>query len=140
MKNLIYKNEKFYLCDEKGSKNGQTCLVSKYIASDINMPHKQFKNKIVIYARPTCPYCIDFLEFLKKYNDNDNNRYYDKLIYVEVDSDSPNSIFSKNSILKNLKTEIKNHSTVPIVFHNGKFIGGSDTSKEYFGNIKAKSK
>jgi glutaredoxin len=138
MKNLIYKNEKFYLCDEKDSKNGQTCLVSKYIASDMNMPHKQFKNKIVIYARPTCPYCIGFLDFLK--NNNNTTGYYDKLIYVEVDSDSPDSLFSKHNILKNLKTEIHNHSTVPIVFHNGKFIGGSDTSKEYFGNIKSKNK
>ena len=138
MKNLIYKNGKFYLCDEKGEKNGQTCLVSKYIASNTNMPHTQFKNHIVIYARPSCPYCIGFLDFLKK--NNTATKYYDKLIYVEVDSDSPDSIFSKNNILKNLKTEINNHSTVPIVFHNGKFIGGSDTSKEYFGNIKAKSK
>jgi glutaredoxin len=138
MKNLIYKNEKFYLCDEKDSKNGQTCLVSKYIASDMNMPHKQFKNKIVIYARPTCPYCIEFLDYLKK--NNTTTGYYNKLIYVEVDSDSPDNLFSKNNILKNLKTEINTHSTVPIVFHNGKFIGGSDTSKEYFGNIKAKSK
>jgi glutaredoxin len=138
MKNLIYKNEKFYLCDEQGKKNGQTCIVSKYIASNTNMPHKQFKNKIVIYARPTCPYCVGFLDFLK--NNNDNNEYYDKLIYVEVDSDSPDNIFSKNNILKNLKTEINTHSTVPIIFHNGKFIGGCDTSKEYFGNIKAKSK
>jgi glutaredoxin len=132
MKNLIYKNDKFYLCDDKENKNGQTCLVSKYIASNTNMPHKQFKNKIVIYARPTCPYCIDFLDFLKK---NNNTGYYDKLIYVEVDSDSPDSIFSKYNILKNLKEDINNHSTVPIVFHNGKFIGGSDDSKKYFKNL-----
>ena len=138
MKNLMYKKDKFYLCDDIENKDGQTCLVSKYVASSTNMPHIQFKNKIVIYARPTCPYCIGFVDFLKK--NNKNTGYYDKTIYVEVDGDSPDNIFSKNNILKNLKTEINNHSTVPIVFHNGKFIGGSDTSKEYFGNIKAKSK
>ena len=134
MKTLIYKNEKFYLCDEKGVKNGQTCVVSKYIPSDINMPHLKFKNKIVIYARPTCPHCIGFVDFLNK--NNKKTGYYDKLIYIEVDSESPNNIFSKNTILNNLKSEIKNHSTVPIVFHNSKFIGGADTSKEYFANIK----
>ncbi len=133
MKNLIYKNEKFYLCDEKGSKDGKTCVVSKYIASKSNMPHKQFKKNIVIYARPSCPYCISFLDFLKK--NNKTTGYYDTLIYVEVDSESPNELFSKNNILKNLNKEIKDHSTVPIVFHNGKFIGGSDDSKEYFKNL-----
>ena len=133
MKNLIYKNEKYYLCDEKGATNGQTCVVSKYIVSKTNMPHKKFKNKIVIYARPTCPYCIGLIDFLKK--NNNNTGFYDKIIYIEVDSESQNDIFSKNNILKNLQTEIKTHSTVPIVFYKGEFIGGSDKSKEYFANI-----
>ena len=138
MKNLIYKNEKYYLCDDIENTKGQTCVVSKYDTTSTDMPHKQFKNKIVIYARPTCPYCIGFIDYLKK--NNKNNGYYDKLIYVEVDSNSPNNIFSKTNILKNLKPEIQNHSTVPIVFHNGTFIGGSDTSKEYFTNIQKSKK
>ena len=133
MKTLIYKNEKYYLCDEKGTQNGQTCSVSKYVASKTNMPHKRFKNKIVIYARPTCPYCIGLLDFLKQ--NNNTTGFHDNIIYIEVDSESHNNIFSKTNILKNLQSEIKNHSTVPIVFYKGHFIGGSDTSKEYFTNI-----
>ena len=98
-----------------------------------DMPHKQFKNKIVIYARPTCPYCIGLLDFLKQ--NNNTTGFHDNIIYIEVDSESHNNIFSKTNILKNLQSEIKNHSTVPIVFYKGHFIGGSDTSKEYFTNI-----
>ena len=133
MKNLIYKNEKYYLCDEKGSKDGKTCIVSNYIASKTNMPHKYFKKNIVMYARSHCPYCISFIKFLK--DNNKTTGYYDKLIYIEVDSESYNNIFSKDNILKNSHKDIIDHSTVPIVFHNGKFIGGAETSKEYFINI-----
>ena len=133
MKNLIYKNEKFYLCDELSKKDGKTCIVSKYIASPTNMPHKQFKKNIVVYARPSCPYCVSLIDFLKK--NNKTTGYYDSIIYVEIDSDSPDNIFSKSQIIKNLKKEIKDHSTVPIVFYKNKFIGGSDTSKEYFSKL-----
>ena len=133
MKNLLYKNEKFYLCDEKDTKDGKTCVVSKYTASKSNMPHHNFKTKMVVYARPTCPYCIDFLSFLKK--NNKKTHYYDNLIYIEVDSESPNDLFSKSNLLKNLKTEIGSHTTVPMVFYKGKFIGGNDESKTYFKNL-----
>jgi len=86
-----------------------------------------------VYARPTCPYCIDFLSFLKKNNKKTN--YYDNLIYIEVDSESPNDLFSKSNLLKNLKTDIGSHTTVPMVFYKGKFIGGNDESKTYFKNL-----
>jgi glutaredoxin len=138
MKNLIYKNDKFYLCDEINKKDGMTCIVSKYIASKSNMPHKQFKTKIVVYARDTCPYCVSFIEFLKK--NNKNTGYYDNLIYIKIDSDSPDNIFSKSNILKNLKQDIKDHSTVPMVFYKSEFIGGADTSKAYFTDLFKSSK
>ncbi len=135
MKNLLYKNETFYLCDEEGTKDGQTCVVSNYTPTAKNMPHKHkdFKENIIVYARPSCPYCIDFLSFLKK-NNKDTN-YYNNLIYIEVGSESPNDLFSKSNLLKNLKKELKSHSTVPMVFHKGKFVGGNDDSKTYFSNL-----
>ena len=133
MKHLLYKNEKFYLCDEQGSKDGQTCVVSNYTVSKKTMPHHHFKTKLVVYARPTCPYCIDFLSFLKK--NNKQTKYYDNLIYIEVDSKCPNNLFSKSSLLTTLKKEIGSHSTVPMVFYKGKFIGGNDDSKTYFKNL-----
>ena len=138
MKTLIYKDKQFYLCDDIENKQGQTCIVSAYEPSPTNMPHKQFNSKnnntntntIVMYARPTCPHCIGFIDFLKQ--NNKKTHYYDNLIYVEVDSDSPKKLFSKKNILENLNKEIGDHSTVPIVFYKGKFIGGADKSKEYF--------
>lgn len=154
MKNLIYKDNQFYLCDDLDNKKGQTCIVTNYDASPTNMPHQEFnkdkykekekdKDKyhdktIVIYARPSCPYCIGFVKFLKQNNKNTN--FYDNLIYVEVDSESPKKIFSKSNILKNLKTEIGNHSTVPIVFYKGEFIGGADTSQAFFEKLINKNK
>ena len=135
MKNLLYKNETFYLCDEEGTKGGQTCVVSNYTPIAKNMPHKHkdFKENIIVYARPSCPFCIDFLSFLKKYNKK--THHYDNLIYIEVDSHSPKDLFSKSNLLKNLKKELGSHSTVPMVFHKGKFVGGNDESKTYFNNL-----
>ena len=139
MKTLIYRDKQFYLCDDVENKNPQSCIVSAYEPSPTNMPHKHFStndknnNTIVIYARPTCPHCIGFVDFLKQ--NNKKNQFYDNLIYVEVDSDSPKKLFSKKKILENLNTEIGDHSTVPIVFYKGKFIGGADKSKEYFSSI-----
>lgn len=133
MKTLIYKDKQFYLCDDIENKKGQTCVVSDYEPSPTNMPHKQFStnnndNTIVIYARPTCPYCIGFVDFLKK--NNKKTQFYDNLIYIEVDSESPKKIFSKKNILSYLNEEIGDHSTVPIVFYKGKFLGGADKSKQ----------
>ena len=137
MKTLIYKDKQFYLCDDIDNKKGQTCVVSEYEPSPTNMPHKYFSTNtnnnnydstIVMYARPTCPHCIGFVEFLKE--NNKKTKFYDNLIYIEVDSDSPKKLFSKKKILENLNKDIGDHSTVPIVFYKGKFIGGADKSKQ----------
>jgi glutaredoxin len=133
MKTLLYKDKQFYLCDNIENTKGQTCIVSKYTPSPTNMPHKHFKDKIVIYARQECPHCISFIDFLKK--NNNNTQFYDNLIYIEVDSESPKKLFSKKNILQNLNAEIDNHTTVPMVFHKAKFIGGGSDSKTYFTKI-----
>jgi len=88
---------------------------------------------IFIYARPKCPHCIGLVKYLKK--NNKQTQFYDNLIYVEVDSEGPKNIFSKKNILKNLNKEIGEHTTVPIVFYKGKFLGGFDKTKEYFDSI-----
>lgn len=142
MKTLIYKDKQFYLCDDIENKKGQTCVVSDYEPSPTNMPHKQFSsnnndNTIVMYARPTCPYCIGFVDFLKK--NNKKTQFYDNLIYIEVDSESPKKIFSKKNILSYLNEEIGDHSTVPIVFYKGKFLGGADKSKQLLAKAAPKS-
>ena len=67
--------------------------------------------------------------------ENNIKHHYDNLIYIEVDSHSPKDLFSKSNLLKNLKKELGSHSTVPMVFHKGKFVGGNDDSKTYFSNL-----
>ena len=59
------------------------------------------------------------------------------LVFVDIEAE-PSDFFSKSSLINilssNEKTFKKNHSTVPIVFDKGVFIGGSDDSKKHFGS------
>jgi len=134
MKYLIYKNDLFYLSDEENEVNGQTRSVSGYNAKTIsksNMPHQYFNKKIVIYGRNTCPYCIGILDYFKT-----KPSLNKKVVFINIEAD-PSEYFSKTNLLKILasdKTFKKSHSTVPIVFNKGEFIGGSDDSKTYFDN------
>jgi glutaredoxin len=129
MKNLIYKNGKYYLCDEISNPQGKTCMITKYVVTKDNMPHAQFsKRRIVIYGRSTCPYCIGLQDFLRK-----KPALYKKVIFVEIDSE-PSELFSKSKLLNILKNDINGHSTVPMVFDKGVFIGGSDKAKEHFAD------
>ena len=131
MKNLIYKNETYYLCDEMSNLQGKTTCTSKqYVASKDNMPHTKFsKSHIVIYGRSTCPYCIKILNFLKT-----KDALYKKVIFVEIDSE-PSELFAKKNLLSILQSDIGSHTTVPIVFYKGEFIGGSDKAKDFFTNF-----
>jgi len=134
MKNLIYKNELFYLADGDNEINGKTRSVSGYNKETLkksNMPHQYFNNKIVIYGRYSCPYCLSILEFFKKKSDLNK-----KVIFIDIEA-SPSEYFSYTNLLKilnsNEKTFKKSHTTVPIVFDKGVFVGGADDSKKYFG-------
>ena len=127
MKNLIFKKDKFYLCDDINTPDGKSCIIADNLyPTKANMPHKHFKDSIIIYGRYTCPYCIGLIDFLKT-----KPTLYKRTIFIEVDMhDVP--LFKKQSLLDALKTEINNHTTVPIVFDKGKFIGGSSDAKNYF--------
>jgi len=127
MKNLICKKGVYYLSDDKGTVNGTSKKVTdNNIANTDNIPNKRFKSSIVIYGRYTCPYCIALVELLKTKPALDK-----RTVFVEVDmADEP--LFKKTKLLKLLKTDIANHTTVPIVFDKGKFVGGSSDAKIYF--------
>ena len=134
MKNLIYKNDLIYLADEDSEINGKTRSVSGYNLSTLtksNMPHQYFNKKIVVYGRYTCPYCVGIIEFFKT-----KPTLNKKVIFIDMESE-PSSFFSYTNLLKilnaNDKTFKKSHTTVPIVFDKGVFIGGADDSKIYFG-------
>jgi glutaredoxin len=135
MKYLIYKNDLIYLSDEVEDANGQTRSVSGYNAktlSNTNMPHQYFNKKIVIYGRNSCPYCIGILDYFKE-----KPLLNKKVIFIDIEAE-PSKFFSKSNLLNILKsneaTFMKTHTTVPIVFYKGEFIGGSDDSKNYFDN------
>jgi glutaredoxin len=127
MKNLIKKNNVFYLSDDTNTKNGITRKVTNdYKITSDQMPHVRFKNYIVIYGRYTCPYCIGLIDFLKT-----KPELYKKTIFVEVDMDQE-PMLKKNKLLEILHKDIGSHTTVPIVYDKGKFIGGSSDAKTYF--------
>lgn len=121
MKKFFYKDNVFYLEDaiSKSSSNnnntGKTHILRSYKMTKKNMPHKYFKDHIVIYGRYTCPYCQNTIEMLKKNT---------KVIFVEVDTE-PMKYLGKSNLVGILNAELKGHTTVPMVFKDGKFIGGS---------------
>lgn len=121
MKTLIYKNATYYLSDDTSEPKGKTRIL-KYVATKDDMPHKHFSDQVVIYGRPTCPYCIKTFELLKKKKK--------KFIFVEVDS-QPSELFAKSVLLDILKDEIRGQTTVPFVFDKGKFVGGSSDAEKY---------
>ena len=122
MKKLIYKEDTYYISDDSNDPKGKTRIL-KYKATNTNMPHQHFKDYVVVYGRPTCPYCIKTFELLK----NKNRKY----LFVEIDIE-PMKLFSKSNLLEILKSEIKGQTTVPIVFDKGKFVGGASDSEKYF--------
>ena len=122
-----------YLSDEENEVKGQTRSISGYNSKTLsknNMPQDYFNKKIVIYGRNTCPYCIGILDYFKE-----KPLLNKKVVFVDIEAE-PSDFFEKSkllSILKsNDKTFKKTHTTVPIVFYKGEFVGGSDDSKKYF--------
>lgn len=127
MKNLLNKKGIYYLSDDVSDVNGQTLKVTgDYKPTKDNMPHIRFKTNIVLYGRYSCPYCIATVDFLKTKED-----LYKRTIFIEVDM-ANEPLFKKSKLLEILKPEIGTHSTVPLVFDKGKFIGGSSDTKDYF--------
>ena len=121
MKKLIYKNGTYYISDDENDSRGQTRIIS-YKANSKDMPHKQFNDYVVVYGRNTCPYCIKTIDLLKS---------YPNALFVEIDTE-PNELFSKSKLLNILKPDIQNHTTVPIIFDKGTFLGGASEAETYF--------
>lgn len=100
---------------------GFATLLFAYIASmyDSNNATRKIKNiqhlkmidkmdtKVVIYTKPTCPYCIKAKDFFK-----DNEIKYD-----EID-------VSNNDTLRQKLIEQTGSKTVPLIFINDQYIGG----------------
>lgn len=74
------------------------------------------KDKVKVYTKAYCPYCRRVTAYLKK-----NNFDFEE---IEI---------SNNTKLYNQIKNETGHRTVPIVFVNNKFIGGSD---DFFDHIQ----
>jgi glutaredoxin len=96
---------------------------NKYIDKIINN-----KNIFTIFYSPHCYYSIKAIELLKK----------KKVIYKKYNLDNIGGLsYVINKIIKNkdlIYFDI-NHKTKPIIFYNGKFIGGYSNLFLYFNNI-----
>ena len=73
----------------------------------------------IIFYKKTCPYCIRALEKLKETNSNYKGYDINKIGGTDILLD----------ILKKYQSKLDfdpTHRTIPIIFYNRKFIGGSD--------------
>jgi glutaredoxin len=81
---------------------------------------KTKKYDIIILEK--CPFCKDLVDILQK-----NNVKYN---YIEIERNDEEQ--EKKTICKKIITDkfSKEHNTFPMIFHNGKFLGGLDKFKK----------
>lgn len=67
-----------------------------------------------VYGKTDCPYCVKVKDLIAEYNE--------KIIYVNCDE---YLVADKDAFLAFIKAQAgKEHKTFPIVFYDGKFVGG----------------
>ncbi|KAH9386065.1 glutaredoxin 3 [Nematocida major] len=76
--------------------------------------------------KTTCSYCIKFLSTIDRLNLKDS---------LQVVDDVHHAALLKN--IRNVVSEVYRHHTVPIVFVNGRFVGGNDSFESILGRLKA---
>jgi|SRR5438874_11722083 len=105
--------------------NGQTPLSPDILADLQHIGGSQHnslpwpkKHGWTLYGRSSCPYCQSAL-----------NRLKGKVDFIDLESRN----IDKQDLLNFLRTDVdpknqslKTHDTVPLIFKDGKFIGGSD--------------
>lgn len=144
MKTLVQEDNKFYLTDSRADK---TFLLRNF-SSVKKMPNEYFYQKFkitndnnnnmknsnytnntnnssinnvwVLYGRTGCPFCQESIRTLTNLIKKPKNKR-DEFIFI----DNENTRYTKKYVIKELKSEIGNHNTVPIIFCNNKFIGGN---------------
>lgn len=82
-----------------------------------------------IFMSPNCPYCVDAIKLLKYLNQRTNV----SLSIIDF-AQFPDNKATVLNFLKNNKHMYNfdiNHTTRPIVFYNGKYIGGYNELKNF---------
>jgi len=99
--------------------------------NNIEFLYNKIKNKnkeIIFFGLQFCKYCKKTLEFVKKNNISYKyyaiDNYYDKFFKLFVKTEK---------IYKELEIN-PYHKTVPVIFINGKFIGGYNELKNIYFN------
>jgi len=81
-------------------------------------------NKVVIYTKTTCPYCIGAKQLLDRLNAD-----YEEII-----------VDNRPELRKKLADENNGWKTVPMIFINNNFIGGFDDLKKLHSNALLEAK
>ena len=92
--------------------------IDKYNKKILDNKEKDF---FIVFYKKGCPYCKGAMELFRR-----NKKSFKG--YVVKDT---NKILKKLIELKDLTGFNEDHTTVPIIFRKGKFIGGFDNLKEY---------
>ncbi|CAG5116588.1 unnamed protein product [Candidula unifasciata] len=90
-------------------------------------------NKLMVFSKSTCPYCIKAKQTLSKYVGDDNAVSPDDYEVLEIDG-LPNC-----SEIQDYLLQITGARSVPRVFINQKFVGGCDdvVALDKSGKLKA---
>lgn len=79
----------------------------------------------IIYSKSGCINCLDVKRFLKQKN----------FLFEEINCDDY-LLDNRDQFLTFIENITnKNHKTFPIVFYDGKFIGGFDNTKEFVNKL-----
>jgi len=106
----------FYLYIDMDQKHNK-CGILKKITADDN------KNRYLIFYSEWCGYSMNAIKFLR-----DNNLNYKSYIIDKIDG-GMEKLLSCLLIHANKLNFDPNHKTRPIIFKDGKFIGGYDQLK-----------
>ena len=109
----------------------------KTFNSVTKMPNEYFTNKYrppkrhiwVVYGKETCPFCKSTNRLLNRIT----KTHVDEFIFIDIEKVCR---YNKTTVLNELGDVLNGHTTVPMVFHNNKFIGGNSELHEYVKTLK----
>lgn len=84
----------------------------------------------ILYGKDTCPYCLGALEAFQQ---RGINIVFVDYVRAQIDREKlAQEIFENYQGDQKSRERLAQHHTVPIIFHNGYFIGGRSALERYF--------